>query len=405
MRLLLVVIFVMILGTSLGIAHTWSEFSGIEEQMVLSSSVKINDSDATVAEAATTNQRPARSTGTPRAIVVGETRNDFGVMTRYASSSHTFVVRNDGDADLLVEKQTVSCSLCVITTFDRATVKPGEEVSIPVTLSTKKPGPALNETLEVRTSDPDHEVIRFDLIAYIADAAGASVSELALGTISTDEGGAASFHVYGFVDEPVEIVECKMFERENQKYFAWQVGDLTEEAVKAGQPHAKSGKEIKVTIEPGLPVGPLEQNFTIVARAGEEVTISLPVSGRVTGDLSLIGGSTFTADKSLLSLGRILVGEGASAKLHMMVKGNHRADVRLTVGECDPVGYLSATVGEPKAIQDGKAYLHPVTVELDKSAPTMNRLGGVGASVGKIIIHTTHPTAKEVTLYVRFAVE
>jgi hypothetical protein len=35
----------------------------------------------------------------------------------------------------------------------------------------------------------------------------------------------------------------------------------------------------------------------------------------------------------------------------------------------------------------------------------MNRLGGVGTDVGKIMLHTTHPTAKEVTLYVRFAVE
>jgi len=404
MRLLLVVIFVVILGGSLGIAHTWSEFSGVEEQMELPANVQVGDGGAD-SNAATTSQQPADTTGTPRARIVGESSNDFGILERDATRSHSFVVRNDGDADLLVEKQGVSCGLCVQTTFARAIVKPGEEVTIPVTFQAHKPGPALNENLEVRTNDAAHEVIRFDLIAYISEAAGASVSELALGTISTDEGGAASFRVYGFVEQPLEIVECKFSEGDNQDYFEWEVGELTEEAVKAGQAHAKFGKEIKVTIKSGLPVGPLEQNFTIVARAGKVVTINVPVSGRVTGDLSFLGGSRFSSDKSLLSLGRILAGEGGMAKLHLRVKGEHRDEVQVTVGECVPVEYLSATIGERKVIQDGKTYLYPVTVELDKSAPPMNRLGGVGSSVGKIVIHTTHPTAKEVTLHVRFAVE
>ena len=77
----------------------------------------------------------------------------------------------------------------------------------------------------------------------------------------------------------------------------------------------------------------------------------------------------------------------------------------MTVGECDPAEYLSATIGEPKAIQDGKAYLYPVIVNVEKNAPAMNRLGGVGSSAGKIVLHTTHPTVKELTLFVRFAVE
>ena len=39
MRLLLVVILVVILGGSLGIGHTWSEFSGVEEEMELPATV------------------------------------------------------------------------------------------------------------------------------------------------------------------------------------------------------------------------------------------------------------------------------------------------------------------------------------------------------------------------------
>ncbi len=402
MRLLFVVIFFVILGGSLGIAHSWSELSSVENRMELPAAVRVSDGSANTDFEA---RRPIDTTGTPIAQIVGEASNDFGVMTRYLAHSHTFVIRNAGDADLLVEKEKVSCGLCVETAFEKAIVRPGEELEIPVLLKARKPGPELNETLELRTNDETHKVIRFDLIAYISEAAGASVSELALGSISTDEGGTASFHIYGFADEPLEIVECKLNDLDKSEYFDFELSDLTPEAVKAAQTHAKFGKEIKVDIKPGLPVGPVEQVFSIVANAGRVVNITVPVTGRVTGDLSLMGGSTFSPATSLLSLGRVISRDGATAKLHVMVKGKHRDDVQVTFGESDPAEYLSATVGERKAIQGGKSYLIPVTVELNKGAPPMNRLGGVDSSVGKIVLQTTHPTATELILYVRFAVE
>lgn len=404
MRLAFVVAFVAILGGVLGVARTWSEFSGVEERLELSSSVTVDGSgDVTASE-----DKPEEivgTTGVSRAIVEGEPSHDFGVLKRDQSKSCSFVVRNEGDADLLIEKQNVSCSLCVETQFTNATVKPGEEVTIPVSLKARKLGPELSEALEVRTNDKSHSVIRFELIAYISEAAGASVSELSLGTIYTDEASSASFRIYGFNEQQLEIIECKMMDSDNQECFEWQISELSAEAVKAGQAHAVFGKEIKVDIKPGLPVGPLKQQFTIVARAGEEITIDVPVVGQVTGDLSIIGGSTYSPDKSVLSLGRILVGEGASAKLHVMVKGDHHEDIQVTVGECEPAEYLSVTIGERKAMKSGKASLVPVVVEVSKDAPAANHLGGTGSGLGKIVLHTTHPTAKEVTLYVRFAVE
>lgn len=398
MRLVLVVTIVAILGASLGIAHTWSELSGVDEQFELPAAVSVGD-------AAVADVVPADTIGTPLATIVGEPIHDFGLLRREASSRCSFIVRNDGDADLLIEKQTVSCGLCVQTTLTTATVKPGEEVVIPVSLTARKPGPELNEALEVRTNDKTHEVIRFELIAYISEAAGASVSELALGTISTADGATSSFNVYGFNEEQLEIVECSMSDGDGSGHFKWQIHDLPPDAVKAGQSHAYLGKKIDITIEPGLPVGPVRLHMTIVARAGEEVRIDVPVTGQVAGDLSLIGGSTYTPSKSLLSIGRILVGEGATVKMHIILKGEHRDDVQVSVGECDPAGYLSATIGERKAMESGKASLIPLVVEIAKDAPAANHLGGTTSRVGKIVLQTTHPTTKELTLYVRFAVE
>ncbi len=404
MRLVFVVVVLAIVGASLGIAHTSHEFSQVEERFELTVGVVANG-DRPTGAATSDGGTPSNPDGRPAARVVGEPSNDFGVMEKEQSQSHTFVVRNEGDADLHIEKQTVSCSLCVQTTFKSAVVKPGQEVEIDVTLKARKDGPKLSEALEVRTNDKQHEVIRFDLLAYVSAAAGASVSEVTLGDLSTDEGGESKFHVYGFTDVPLEIKQCAAADKPNKPHFDFELRDLTEDELKAGMRLAKSGKEVKVVVKAGLPVGPLEQAVTIVAAVGEEITIHVPVSGKVTGDIALIGGSKYSADRSLLAIGRVLAGEGATSKLHLMVKGAHRDSVKVTVGSCDPAEYLTATIGERKPIRNGMAYLIPLTVNIDKDTPPMNRLGGVDTSLGEIMLQTTHPTAKEVRLRVRFAVE
>ncbi|MBC8355857.1 MAG: DUF1573 domain-containing protein [Planctomycetes bacterium] len=399
MRLPVIVVLLVFLGVAFGIARSWSELIGVEEKLELPQSVRVGDA-GTAAESEVGDE-----TGTSLAVVVGEAMYDVGVMKRDESRSHTFVVRNDGSVDLLIEKQDVSCGLCVKTQFERAVVKPGEVVEIFVTLIARKPGPELSEGLEVRTNDKTHEVIRLELTTYVTESAGASVNELALGTFSTSEGASATFNVYGFAGDQLDIVQCESEDQATKRFFELEVNDLSQDAAKAGQKYAKFGKEIKVTIKPGFPVGPLYQGITIVADTGEKVIIQIPLSGRVTGDLSLIGGLKYSPARSRLALGRQLAGEGASATLHLMVKGEHRDDVQLTVGECDPADYLTVTIGERKTFNDGNAYLIPLTVEVSKDTPVMNRLGGVQTPTGRIVLKTTHPTATEVVLYVRFAVE
>lgn len=403
MRLVCLVIGVAILGAFLGIAHSRSQFSGVEERFELPIGLVANDERPAQGAAVGDLQESPR--GEPAVVIVGESHNDFGVLRHEQSRSHQFVIRNDGDVDLQVEKHNVSCGLCVVTAFTSAIVKPGAELEIPVTLNARKPGPELNEALEIRTNDKLHEVIRFELLAYVSDPVGASVRELALGTISTDEGAESSFNIYGFEDGPLLVKECHPSDLPNKSFFEVELRDLTVEELKAEQSHAKFGKQVKLMIKPGLPVGPLEQSLKIVASSGEDVTLSVSVVGKVAGDLALIGGSKFSPDKSVLSLGRLNAGEESTATLHLMVKGKHRDSVKVTVGDCDPAGHLSAAIGERKSIRNGTAYLIPIVVSVAKDTPPMNRLGGVSTSYGEIMLHTTHPVAKEVRLQVRFAVE
>ena len=234
MRLTLTVFLLVVVGASLGIARTWSEFAGVDERMELPSAVTVEKIGA-VASASEPAKQLTNVDGEPQATVVGDLSHDFGVLKTDQERPHVFVVRNDGDADLLIEKQTVSCALCVQTSFTNATVKPGEQIEIPVTLKARKPGPELDEGLEIRTNDRGREVIQFKLIAYVSKAVGTSDPLITLGTLSTDEGGAASFEVYGFGSDELEIIECQANDQSRRDFFDFEIVDLDLDAVKKGR--------------------------------------------------------------------------------------------------------------------------------------------------------------------------
>ena len=62
-------------------------------------------------------------------------------------------------------------------------------------------------------------------------------------------------------------------------------------------------------------------------------------------------------------------------------------------------------MGEVRSVADGAAYLHELTIEVAKDARPVNRLGSEQGAIGIVMIETTHPIARQVPIYVSFAVE
>ena len=68
---------------------------------------------------------------------------------------------------------------------------------------------------------------------------------------------------------------------------------------------------------------------------------------------------------------------------------------------------LRASIGSPAGTESG-ALLYPVKLEIPKGSRLINRLGSADPKklegLGEVLIDTTHPQAKQLLLYVRFAV-
>jgi hypothetical protein len=78
---------------------------------------------------------------------------DFGQIVKGTNITHTFLIKNEGQAPLIVDKITNPCD-CFSATFDR-TIDPGKEGRIHVTIDTAKQEGPLFLTAVVHTNDPE----------------------------------------------------------------------------------------------------------------------------------------------------------------------------------------------------------------------------------------------------------
>jgi hypothetical protein len=127
--------------------------------------------------------------------------------------------------------------------------------------------------------------------------------------------------------------------------------------------------------------------------------LRIPIEGNVDSDIS-IAGAGFDRDSGVLTIGPIARRSGAERKLLVLIRGEHRHSVHASVGGCEPT-LIRATLGEPSDLNAGAVVQIPLTVKIPPGSPPSNYM----VNYGKILIETDHPDAKQIRVWVQFAVE
>ncbi|HJN07206.1 MAG: DUF1573 domain-containing protein [Pirellulaceae bacterium] len=359
-------------------------------------------------EASYTDQDPNGSLQvpavTPRAVVVGESTFDFGTLEKKQTGTCTFKIRNESVAPLTVDLEGVSCGLCITTELEQTDVPSGEEFEFKVNYTTHKDGPEFAEHVEMRTSDPENLVIRFTITGFVGQSIRFSRQEISLGSIAAGEDVSTDFRIYGYDDDPIEIVAQEFITKESAEHFSLELTPLELDEFKDEEPRAKSAVQARLTMTRGRPLGPVRQVLRTTAQMGDKsAAAEIVIQAIVVSDIVLIGGNNFNKESSLVQFRSILSTVDHSTTLQIRIRGPYRDDVKLSVGTIDPANVLTATIGEPTIL--GSGYLYPLTITIPKGAPPVNRLGSQQGKVGVVNIETTHPSAKQLPIYVSFAIE
>ena len=90
------------------------------------------------------------NTGTPK-ISIDNREHDFGELNLKDKAEHTFIIKNEGTADLLILEAKPSCGCTVPDNYTKTPIKPGETGVVPVVFNATSAG-AQTKTVTLTTN-------------------------------------------------------------------------------------------------------------------------------------------------------------------------------------------------------------------------------------------------------------
>jgi len=339
-------------------------------------------------------------------LVVRQEDHDFGKMETNNAGQHDFVFTNAGDQPLTLEqgKATCGCCTCVCETElpDGGKIPPHESAAVTLKWTIKRFTGAYHQTSTILTNDPRRPEVMLAVAGRIVPAVRAVPGQFVFSGLLVGETASGEVRVYGYRPEPLKITECRLSDPASAPFFETAIVALSAEEV-AQEPEARNGFSLRVTLKPGLPLGPFRQDIVLGTNLDSAAKLEIPIQGRVSSPVS-VAGPGWDSGKGLLKFPPIDRQAGARRSLMLLARGPHSKTTtyRLVrvVPEC-----LSVELGQTKASADGASTRTPLVVRVAAGSPTGDHLGPPQGELGQIVIDTTHPQQPQLQLPVSFSVK
>lgn len=358
-------------------------------------------------EAAVAAQVAAETnTEVPNVEVDGGLVYNFGSMDKGETRTHTFVIRNTGEAPLRLKLLNTSCK-CTLSAFEQATIEPGDSVEVDLEWKSQDYLDSFSQNARIQTNDPDLRTLELRVVGAVVVPIRPSPEYIAVGNFQVGNGFNASVDIYGHKSENLEVTSWK-----------WDGGSLPEgmsietvaiapdDPVRATDESIKSGVRLTLRGAPGLAIGPLRGDLELITDPPAPEPIVIRVSGSGIGPITIDTHRRvpYDSERNMIVLGQIGPTQTKSVEISLMIRGESNDAVEVTIdpAEIDPTGVLSATVLPKQSL--GNVIRVPIKIDLDGSGGSISRLGPSPSELGKITIRTNDPTTPVIILYVKFAV-
>ncbi len=274
---------------------------------------------------------------------------DFGFIERDVKVSHTFKITNAGEGPLTLKDGGTTCTACTIAALSKHELEPGETAEITVEYMPDIQKTIFRQVATVLTNDQKQPRVEFQISGRVTSKYRLLPNDVVFSNVAANATATAELRIFGFVDPQVRLAGYEFTGSETADLFA-----VSSEALPADQltePGAKAGCKLRVTLKPGLPLGPIRQTIRLTIDSGEGTATTpmvVPIQGSIVSDISIIG-SKFQAEFGLLSIGIVKSAEGTTRKLTVLVRGEHRQAVRFDAQKVVP-SWLKVSIGEPEEL-------------------------------------------------------
>ena len=337
-----------------------------------------------------------------------ETTHSFGQVSLGGTGSHAFIIRNIGDAPLLITKGATSCT-CTVSDFegkdeekDSRRVAPGDEIIVRIEWTGKGEGGPFRQQATILTNDPRRSEIAFSIEGTVIPTWKAVPKGIVISGISTNSTSQARGRIYTFSDEPPHLVKCQIVDDSLASRITVTNRPLTQDEIDE-EPEAKNGLNLLIDISQGLPLGKIRTFIETSFFLGEEeITATIPFEAIVSGDLMLVG-SKWDRRSNALLLGTISRKAGLKTTIYLTAKGEFRNEVSPRVVDVAPSS-LAIKIAPPSQIGGGDVVRISIEIQIPPGAPPANNLCTKTADRGFILLETGHPNTPTLKIPVCVAI-
>ncbi|GIW97821.1 MAG: hypothetical protein KatS3mg111_1154 [Pirellulaceae bacterium] len=265
---------------------------------------------------------------------------DFGDMAPYTEASHEFLIRNTGNADLILRRGETTCT-CTVADIGVVKVAPGESYPVKLTWRTGGSGRTFHQRATIHTNDPANPSIALELRGQVRVLVAPNIERILLEDIAPDSSTTINFLVGSEVWETFQIV--RVDSTDAAVSISARLLDVAE--LRHG---LRSAAEVEVRVQPQgqqgqgrlrLFVRPPQQwmdeyrqdqlrhSGGLSLQADDTILIEVPWSYRTLRRLSLYG-EPVESYPPHLALGRVRMSDTSSKQwvLYARIRGTHVAE-------------------------------------------------------------------------------
>jgi hypothetical protein len=297
---------------------------------------------------------PTAASGPQPRIEAPAPSYDFGTVLEGTPVKHEFMIKNTGQADLIIGQVQTSCG-CTVAKSDKQRLRPGEQTELPVTFDTRHEKGRASRRIDVYTNDPKTPDLALEIQGVIRRESEAIPDQVVFQGVKkgSEQTQNVSIKYNGTVPRDFKITKIS---NSNPNIAVKQMPDM----------------KLNVALLKTMPVGPFDDTIEI-ATTGRPIEI--PVYGRVVGDL--------VTEPAQVSFGILPHGQGAMRIIRLTNNGTR--SVAITgVSSTSP-----AVIAKADPITPGKQY--KITLELRKGTPD-------GQLHGQLLIKTDDPEQTSLTV-------
>jgi hypothetical protein len=336
-------------------------------------------------------QYPAGTTSTgpkPRVVVDSDLVYRFGTAPQQFLLSKDWVIKNDGEGDLVLIKGTIECN-CTVAAFDgdkkrtEITLKPGQKTTLHLSFETRGTNGSFHKYAEIRTSDPVRPALHFVAEGTVRPSVVLYPPEPTINylEISNDQDDHHSSILIFSPDQP----DIKITQLVSSRPDHITVSDepMSDDECKAMK--CEKGSKIIINIKGDMPLGAFREEVVVKTDHPKQPEVKLMVTGKMVGPIS--------ASPERVRMVPVHSPMGKTGELMLTVRGLRptRFEVERKPERID----VAVTPSDPSA-QGGQ---YRLTVKVPPGMPP-------GLTImDQIVLRTDHPKAAELKIPIDITIQ